>query len=98
MIFVSKREVRNWPLFGCFAALGGTLFVKRERRGKVGEIGDQIGELLGEGHLVVLFPEGTSSDGSQVLPFRSALLEPVVGRTHDLHAACVSYEVAGCGG
>jgi lyso-ornithine lipid O-acyltransferase len=93
-IFVSKAEVKRWPVFGWFAALGGTVFVRRERRGEVGEIANQIRQLLKEGHLVVLFPEGTSSGGETVLPFKSSLLEPVAGQTHDVHAGCVSYSLA----
>lgn len=93
LIFVSKAEVRNWPVFGWFAALGGTVFVRRERRGEVGEIANRIRNLLKEGHLVVLFPEGTSSGADTVLPFKSSLLEPVVGQTHDVHVSCISYSL-----
>jgi 1-acyl-sn-glycerol-3-phosphate acyltransferase len=92
-VFVSKVEVKRGPVFGWFAALGGTVFVRRERRGEVGEIAKQIRQLLKDGHLVVLFPEGTSSGGDTVLPFKSSLLEPVVGQTHDVHAGCISYSL-----
>lgn len=94
VIFVSKAEVKQWPVFGWFAALGGTVFVRRERRGEVGQIANRIRQLLQDGHLVVLFPEGTSSGGETVLPFKSSLLEPLVGQTHDVHAGCVSYSLA----
>lgn len=94
VVFVSKAEVKYWPVFGWFAALGGTVFVPRERRGEVGEIANQIRQLLKDGHLVVLFPEGTSSGGETVLPFKSSLLEPVVGQTHVVHSGCVSYSLA----
>lgn len=92
-VFVSKVEVKRWPVFGWFAALGGTVFVRRERRGEVGEIANRIRQLIKDGHLVVLFPEGTSSGGDTVLPFKSSLLEPVVGQTHDVHAGCISYSL-----
>lgn len=91
VVFVSKADVKNWPLFGWFAAVSGTVFVQRERRGHVGEIANQIRQLLQHGHLVVLFPEGTSSGGTSVLPFKSSLLEPVVGQTHEVHAASITY-------
>lgn len=94
VVFVSKAEVKRWPVFGWFAALGGTVFVQRERRGEVSGIANQIHNLLKDGNLVVLFPEGTSSGGDTVLPFKSSLLEPVVGQTHDVHAACISYSLA----
>lgn len=93
-MFVSKAEVKGWPVFGWFAALGGTVFVQRERRGHVGEVSDRIHALLAEKHLVILFPEGTSSDGREILPLKSALLEPAVGQKCPLSVACVSYEMS----
>jgi lyso-ornithine lipid O-acyltransferase len=76
--FVAKKEVAGWPLFGRFARCGGTIFVDRERRGAVAEVARQMGDHLAQGVPVVLFPEGTSTDGTHVLPFRSSLLEPAV--------------------
>jgi 1-acyl-sn-glycerol-3-phosphate acyltransferase len=90
-VFVSKQEVKNWPVFGWFAALGGTVFVERSRRGEVGAVAAQIHALLAAGHLVILFPEGTSSDGHEILPFKSSLLEPAVGQKTPLFAACLGY-------
>ncbi|TAL04891.1 MAG: 1-acyl-sn-glycerol-3-phosphate acyltransferase [Verrucomicrobia bacterium] len=90
-VFVSKAEVKNWPVFGWFGRLGGTIFVDRTRRGDVARIAETIAAHLRDGHVVVLFPEGTSSDGSGVLPFRSSLLEPVSGAAHDLFAARIEY-------
>jgi 1-acyl-sn-glycerol-3-phosphate acyltransferase len=62
-VFVAKREVKNWPVFGWFAKLAGTVFVDRRRRSQVGASATLIKALLSEDALVVLFPEGTSSDG-----------------------------------
>src|SRR5881394_2413932 len=76
-VFISKSEVKRWPVFGWFAQLSGTLFVKRTRRSDVARLNDELHQLLDTNLLVVLFPEGTSSDGSQVLPFKSSLLEPI---------------------
>src|SRR6266403_2862272 len=71
-IFVAKREVKHWPVFGWFARLGGTLFADRERRTQVGQLANAMRSVLNQGALVVLFPEGTSSDGQTVLPFKSS--------------------------
>lgn len=76
--FVAKKEVGRWPLFGAYARLGATIFIDRERRGAVANVSDEIRGHLHAGIPLVLFPEGTSSDGTRVLPFRSSLLEPVV--------------------
>ena len=92
-LFVSKQEVKNWPVFGWFAALGGTVFVQRSRRGEVGAVAAQIHTLLAEGQLVILFPEGTSSGGHEILPFKSSLLEPAVGQKCRLFATCLGYSL-----
>ena len=71
--FVAKSEVANWPLFGTLAKLQRTVFV--ERRGhRAASQRSAIASRLAAGDDLVLFPEGTSSDGNRVLPFKSALL------------------------
>lgn len=93
-VFVSKREVKFWPVFGQFAQMGGTVFVDRARRTHVGEVNDEIQAALDDGALVVLFPEGTSSNGDGVLPFKTALLEPAArphAATQPLAVDCLQY-------
>ena len=75
--FVAKSEVRKWPLVGVTAQMQRTVFVDRARRQEAGDAVRQIVERLKGGTSVVLFAEGTSSDGNRVLPFRSALLGAV---------------------
>jgi 1-acyl-sn-glycerol-3-phosphate acyltransferase len=94
-IFVSKLEVRSWPLFGWLARLGGTIFVDRRQRSETPRVRHCMEEALREGIPVVLFPEGTSTDGSRVLPFRSALFEPAVRLGQQVTPAHIGYEVAG---
>ena len=77
VVFVAKSEVANWPLFGQLAKLQRTVFVERERRHKTGDAARAMGDRLLGGDAVVLFPEGTSSDGIRILPFRSALIGAV---------------------
>jgi len=72
--FVAKTEVGTWPFFGSLARLQRTVFVTRTRRSETGQARDAIARRLGEGDVLVLFPEGTSNDGNGVLPFKSALL------------------------
>ena len=71
--FVAKSEVGSWPFFGTLARLKRTIFLRREKT-KAAEARDTIKKRLLEGDALVIFPEGTSSDGNRVLPFRSALL------------------------
>jgi len=92
-MFVAKHEVKGWPVFGFFARLAGTVFVDRERRTHVGQTTSEIETALNEGALVVLFPEGTSSNGETVLPFKSSLLEPAARQTHALYASHIQYEL-----
>ncbi len=75
--FVAKAEVSGWPGVGTLARLQRTVFVDRERRAKVAETAGEIMQRLGIGDHVVLFAEGTSSDGNRVLPFRSSLFAAV---------------------
>ncbi|MDB5504245.1 MAG: lyso-ornithine lipid acyltransferase [Tardiphaga sp.] len=75
--FVAKSEVASWPVFGWLAKLQRTIFIERERRQKTGAATQEIGDRLLGGDAVVLFAEGTSSDGIRILPFRSALIGAV---------------------
>lgn len=72
--FVSKASVRHWPVFGPLVVMAGTLFVEREKRGQAAAQVDELTRAAQGGLPVVFFPEGTTSDGSGVLPFRSSLL------------------------
>jgi 1-acyl-sn-glycerol-3-phosphate acyltransferase len=74
LVFIAKSEIARWPLFGTFARLQRSIFVDRAKRHGTGQVNESIAKTLSGGDPVVLFGEGTSSDGNRVLPFRSALL------------------------
>lgn len=76
LVLVSKSEVRSWPVIGPLTRCAGTLYVRRQSRSDVGRLNQEIAGVVNAGVVVALFPEGTSSDGSGVLPFRSSLLGP----------------------
>jgi 1-acyl-sn-glycerol-3-phosphate acyltransferase len=71
--FVAKAEVGTWPFVGALARLQRSVFVDRSRRILVKNKAGEIAERLAQGDNIVLFAEGTSSDGNRVLPFRSSL-------------------------
>ena len=71
--FIAKSEVKTWPLFGLFAVLQRSVFVERERKQTTGRQAGTIASRLAQGDAMVLFAEGTTSDGNRVLPFKSAL-------------------------
>lgn len=76
--FVSKSEVRDWPLIGWLAARSDTVFLRRGSRGHAKIVNAEIAALLEAEHNVAVFPEGTTSDGTQVLHFHAALLQPAI--------------------
>lgn len=90
-VFVAKQEVRAWPVFGTFATMAGTIFVDRERRSANGGAAAAMEETLAAGIPVVLFPEGTSSDGTSVLPFHSGFFEPAIRANAPVTAAAIGY-------
>lgn len=75
-VFLSKAEVRNWPIIGALTRCAGTLFVRREKKADVASLQAPFTEVISQKLPLTLFPEGTSSDGAQVMPFYSSLLEP----------------------
>ncbi|OUD14569.1 hypothetical protein TPSD3_09790 [Thioflexithrix psekupsensis] len=74
--FISKDDVAAWPLFGALARLQDTLFIERQRHQVCDQL-DQMQARLAAGDNLILFPEGTSSEGTEVLPFKSALFKSV---------------------
>ena len=71
--FVSKSEVRSWPVMGQFARLQRSVFIERERKRSSSEQAREIASRLSDGDPMVLFAEGTTGDGNRVLPFKSTL-------------------------
>ena len=90
--FVSKSEVKWWPVVGWVASLAGTVFIDRSRASQTQEVQPQMQAHLKSGQRLVLFPEATSWNGSDVLPFRSSLFESAVTAAAPITAAHLSYE------
>jgi lyso-ornithine lipid O-acyltransferase len=77
--FVAKAEVEKMGFVGPMADLQRTIYVERERKSRAAEQRNEIAERLLAGHSVILFPEGTSTEGNSVLPFKSSLFSVVDG-------------------
>ncbi len=73
VVFIAKSEVRGWPVLGWLARLQRSVFVEREERRKTGTQASEVSSRLLSGEVVVLFAEGTTSDGNRVMPFNSSL-------------------------
>ena len=89
--FVSKAEVRNWPLIGWLAAKNDTVFLRRGSRGHARIINQEIATLLDLGRHVAVFPEGTTTDGQSLLHFHAALLQPALSAGHPVLPVAISY-------
>jgi 1-acyl-sn-glycerol-3-phosphate acyltransferase len=76
--FVAKAEVRQWPFIGWLAARTGTTFIRRSRHYEVARLARTVSRSLRKGHCIALFPEGTTTDGTSVLPFHSGLFESAI--------------------
>lgn len=76
--FVSKSDVRHWPLLGRLVAGAGTLFIEREKKRDALRVVHQMAEALQAGDTVAVFPEGTTGDGRVPLPFHANLLQAAV--------------------
>jgi 1-acyl-sn-glycerol-3-phosphate acyltransferase len=93
-VFVAKSDVRGWPVFGFLARLAGTVFVRRKAPADASRQVETMGSVLRGGHPMVLFPEGTSSGGESVLPFRSSLLQAAIANGLEMIPAAIHYRVA----
>jgi 1-acyl-sn-glycerol-3-phosphate acyltransferase len=88
---VSKAEIGRWPFFGPLARAGGTLFVDRSSLASAIAVSEQIAQRLKGTVPVLFFPEGTSTDGTQLLRFHSRLFTPAVDAGVPVTAASVRY-------
>lgn len=90
-VFIAKSEIASWPLVGLLCKSVGTLFVNRSLRRDVPRVVGEIDRVLANGQGVVLFAEGTSSGGTEVLPFRPSLLEVAARQSTPVSCASLSY-------
>ena len=90
-VFVAKKEVSRWPLLGLMCRSMNTIFIDRTRSQDIPRVNALINKTLQSGQNIVLFPEGTSSSGATVLPFKPSLLEPAAKGGFPVAYATISY-------
>ncbi len=95
-IFVAKSEVSNWPFIGYLAKTAGTLFINRKQYRDIPRVNHLIREVIGVHQGVLLFPEGTSSAGEEILPFKPSLLQ--LPAEDNLEVCCAAIQYAAPGG
>ena len=92
--FVAKTEIRQWPFIGWLAARHDTVFLRRGSRGHARMVNAEIDALLNEGRDAAIFPEGTTTDGTTLLGFHAALLQPAIETGRPILPLALSYHDA----
>jgi 1-acyl-sn-glycerol-3-phosphate acyltransferase len=95
VIFVAKADVSKWPIFGYLASMLGTIFLKREKLSDIKRVIQLMKDKLANQEVVAIFPEGTSSDGKSVLPFKSNLFESAHQANVDVLPITIQYKENG---
>lgn len=93
--FVAKAEVAGWPVLGWLAEQGGTLFLQRGNRDSTGHVMERMTWRLLRGRTVLFFPEGTTTDGSDVRRFRARLFRAAVHAARPVQPVALQYRCAG---
>lgn len=93
--FVAKSEIGRWPVLGALVTLVGTIYIERGRRHAVAAINHRVREHLKQGETIAVFPEGTTTDGSQLLPFHSNLIAPAVEVGSEVWPVAIAYTNSG---
>jgi 1-acyl-sn-glycerol-3-phosphate acyltransferase len=93
--FISKSEIRDWPVLGRLVTMAGTLYVERGNRSKINETNQSIRDAVAAGDLIGFYPEGTTTDGTYLLPFKTNLFQPAVDYQMTVYPVAVSYRQRG---
>ena len=91
-VFVAKSELDDWFIAGRMIRDMGMIFINRRNRRDIPRAGDEIVKKIGEGEGVIVFPEGTSTKGEEVLPFNSSFLEFAAKNNLPVSYASISYK------
>jgi 1-acyl-sn-glycerol-3-phosphate acyltransferase len=89
--FVAKSELAKWPVVSQMIRGAGTVFIERERRRDTRRVNHQMASVLAGGDVVAIFPEGTTTDGTDLLPFKSSLLQPIVEAEGHVQPVAICY-------
>lgn len=89
--FVAKSDIKNWPIFGYLVAKANTLFIDRSKRQEAGRIVEAVSASLMAGDNCCYFPEGTTTDGTQLLPFKSSVLQAAITANTQIWPVAIQY-------
>jgi len=91
IVFVSKKEVRRWPIVGQWNILCGTIFIDRQHKEQVGQLVQEMSRKLKQEANILLFPEGTSTNGERLLPFQTVPLAAPLRSRSIIVPATITY-------
>ncbi|TDR32561.1 lysophospholipid acyltransferase family protein [Hydromonas duriensis] len=89
--FIAKSEIKKWPVLGTLVSSVGTLYVERKNRHAISQTNQEITASAKNGDLVGLYPEGTTTDGTHILPFKSNLFQPAIDNEMHIYPLGVTY-------
>lgn len=89
--FVAKSDIGDWPVFGYLVRKANTLFIEREKRQHAARIVDVITKSLQAGDNICLFPEGTTTDGTEIKPFKSSLIQAAISAGAAIYPVAIRY-------
>ena len=89
--YIAKSDIRHWPIFGFFASRVNTLFLDRAKNKDALRVVDLTAEALQAGDRLCLFPEGTTTDGTTLLPFKSSLIEAAIRAEAPIYPIAIHY-------
>ncbi len=92
--FVAKAELAKWPVVSQMIRGAGTVFIERERRRDTARVNQKMASVLANGDVVAIFPEGTTTYGNELLPFKSSLLQPIVEAEGHVQPVAIRYRDA----
>lgn len=95
--FVAKAEIQHWPLVGKLAHAAGTLFIARESRRDAMRVVHHMAEHLRAGDILAIFPEGTTSNGQQLLPFHANLFQAAISACAPVQPVALGFVDAASG-
>lgn len=89
--FAAKSEVRSWPFIGWMAAKTGTIFIERDRKQTTSYVVEKLESAIALGENICFFPEGTTTDGSHMLPFKPSLLQAAINQQAPIIPFAIRY-------
>lgn len=89
--FIGKSDIKSWPVFGWFAIKANTLFIEREKKQGVGLVVNTALASLKAGDCMCFFPEGTTTDGTKLVPFKGSLMQSAIDANADVWPVAIRY-------